>query len=109
MTIREHLTNKIRLFFGVAMLFWLLFAGSIVLDNVVPSWILSTIAFCGFGASVLCVIFLVRCPRCEGKLGAHGLVQPFGFDGPVCSSRSSVRFVECVWMIKCSSNKRDAR
>ena len=78
MTIREHLTNKIRLFFGVAMLFWLLFAGSIVLDNVVPSSILSTIAFCGFGASVLCVIFLVRCPRCEGKLGAHGLVQPFG-------------------------------
>ena len=81
MTIREHLTKKIRLYSGVAVLFWLVYGASIVLGHPADNPILTGVAFVGFGAAIVCVMFFVRCPRCSGKLGAHGLIQPFGWAG----------------------------
>jgi hypothetical protein len=68
-TIREQL--KARMFKArlVAFGFWLLFAAGMFLPKGNAYAALLFIPFVGFAASVLYVIFFVRCPKCGARLG----------------------------------------
>jgi hypothetical protein len=68
-TIRETIKSQIFKARAVAFGFWLLFAGSFFLPNESPLKPLLFIPFFGFAASVLYILFFVKCPKCGARLG----------------------------------------
>ena len=71
MTIREYVTKRARIFMALAFASWLFIAVSMALFKQ-NNPILTFIGFAGFGAAVLGMVFLVRCPKCHGMLGWLG-------------------------------------
>ena len=61
------------MFMGVGFAFWLLFALSIILGDNLPFPGFHFIGFVGFGVAILCMIFLIKCPRCGSQLGQLGM------------------------------------
>jgi len=69
MTIREQLKGKMFKARVIAFGFWILFAGSFFLPKNSPYTPLFLIPFAGFAGSVLYILFFVRCPKCDARLG----------------------------------------
>jgi hypothetical protein len=80
MTIRDHLKRRVRIFFALAVLGWLICAGSMFVMNpytrcrpacgnhTPPAPVLLGLPI--FLAAVVGLTFLVKCPRCGGRFGA---------------------------------------
>ena len=69
MTIRERLKAKMFKARAIGFGFWLLFAGSFFLPKNSPYAPFLLIPFVGFAGSVLYVLYFVRCPKCDARLG----------------------------------------
>lgn len=69
MTISTAINAKVRRAKIVGFSFWLLFAVSIFVPSTGSVLFLSVIPFVGFAATILYIIFFIKCPRCSARLG----------------------------------------
>lgn len=69
MTIRDQLKAQMFKARAVAFGFWLLFAAGFLLPVGSPYQALLFIPFTGFVGAILYVLFFVKCPKCDARLG----------------------------------------
>ncbi len=69
MTVRDFLTRKKRKVSIIAFASWLILAIAGILSSRYKTFIFIVPAFIVFMASVIYLIFGIRCPRCKGMMG----------------------------------------
>ena len=70
MNIRDHITRKNRQFVIAVIVSWLLFAFGMFAELDGIEKVLIFIGFIGFIVSIASNIYLIKCPRCNIKLGS---------------------------------------
>jgi len=69
MTIRDKLKSQMFKARCVGFGFWLLFAAGMFLPKNGGYQFLQFIPFAGFAGSILYILLMVKCPKCDARLG----------------------------------------